>query len=107
MSTSWPRKNSQRTQVVAMRLTQDELEKLKETQETLKKLGTTGNNSETLRLIYREFDLRNWKRRVLERMNNGENRYERSTSNNNRQKEKIYKSLRNPIYSEECHQETE
>ena len=54
--------------MVAMRLTQDELEKLKETQEALKKLGTTGNISETLRLIYREFDLRNWKRRVLERM---------------------------------------
>ena len=66
---TWPMKNTQRTQVVAMRLTQDELEKLKETQEALKKLGTTGNISETLRLIYREFDLRNWKRRVLERMN--------------------------------------
>ena len=66
---TWPRKNTKRTQVVAMRLNQDELEKLKETQETLKKLGTTGNISETLRLIYREFDLRNWKRRVLERMN--------------------------------------
>ena len=66
---TWPRKNTQRTQVVAMRLTQDELEKLKETQETLKKLGTIGNISETLRLIFREFDLRNWKRRVLERMN--------------------------------------
>ena len=66
---AWPRKNTKRTQVVAMRLTQDELEKIKETQETLKKLGTTGNISETLRLIYREFDLRNWKRRVLERMN--------------------------------------
>ena len=66
---TWHGKNIQRTQVVAMRLTQDELEKLKETQETLKKLGTTGNISETLRLIYREFDLRNWKRRVLERMN--------------------------------------
>ena len=66
---AWPRKNTKRTQVVAMRLNQDELEKLKETQETLKKLGTTGNISETLRLIYREFDLRNWKRRVLERMN--------------------------------------
>ena len=68
MST-WPRKNSQRTQVVAMRLTQDELQKLKETQEALKNLGTTGNISESLRLIFREFDLRNWKRRVLERMN--------------------------------------
>ena len=66
---AWPRKNTQRTQVVAMRLTQDELVKLKEMQETLKNLGTTGNISETLRLIYREFDLRNWKRRVLERMN--------------------------------------
>ena len=66
---TWPRKNTKRTQVVAMRLTQDELEKLKETQETLKKLGTTGNISESLRLIFREFDLRNWKRRVLERMN--------------------------------------
>ena len=68
MST-WPRKNSQRTQVVAMRLTQDELQKLKETQEALKNLGITGNISETLRLIFREFELRNWKRRVLERMN--------------------------------------
>ena len=66
---TWPRKNTKRTQVVAMRLTQDELEKLKETQEALKNLGTTGNISETLRLICREFDLRNWKRRVLERMN--------------------------------------
>ena len=66
---TWPRKNTKRTQVVAMRLTQDELEKLKETQETHKKLGTTGNISESLRLIFREFDLRNWKRRVLERMN--------------------------------------
>ena len=66
---TWPRKNIQRTQVVAMRLTQDELEKLKETQEILKKLGTTGNISETLRLIFREFDLKNWKTRVLERMN--------------------------------------
>ena len=66
---TWPRKNTQRTQVVAMRLTQDELEKLKETQETLKKLGTTGNISETLRLIFREFDLKNWKTRVLERVN--------------------------------------
>ena len=66
---TWPRKNTKRTQVVAMRLTQDELEKLKETQETLKKLGTTGNISESLRLIFREFDLKNWKRRVLERVN--------------------------------------
>ena len=66
---TWPRKNTQRTQVVAMRLNQDELEKLKETQETLKKLGTTGNISETLRLIFREFDLSNWKTRVLERLN--------------------------------------
>ena len=66
---TWPRKNTKRTQVVAMRLTQDELEKLKETQETLKKLGTKGNISETLRLIYREFDLKNWKTRVLERVN--------------------------------------
>ena len=66
---AWPRKNTQRTQVVAMRLTQDELEKLKETQETLKKLGTTGNISESLRLIFREFDLKNWKTRVLERVN--------------------------------------
>ena len=55
--------------MVAMRLTLDELEKLKETQEALKNLGITGNISETLRLIFREFDLRNWKRRVLERMN--------------------------------------
>ena len=68
MST-WLRKNSQRTQVVAMRLTQDELQKLKETQEALKNLGTTGNISESLRLIFREFDLKNWKTRVLERMN--------------------------------------
>ena len=66
---TWHGKNIQRTQVVAMRLTQDELEKLKETQEVLKNLGTTGNISESLRLIFREFDLRNWKRRVLERMN--------------------------------------
>ena len=66
---TWPRKNTKRTQVVAMRLTQDELEKLKETQEALKNLGTTGNISETLRLIYREFDLKNWKTRVLERVN--------------------------------------
>ena len=44
---AWPRKNTQRTKVVAMRLTQEELEKLKETQETLKNLGTTGNISET------------------------------------------------------------
>ena len=66
---TWSRKNTQRTQLVAMRLTQDELEKLKETQETLKNLGTTGNISESLRLIFREFDLRNWKRRLLERMN--------------------------------------
>ena len=66
---TWPRKNTKRTQVVAMRLTQDELEKLKETQETLKKLGTTGNISESLRLIFREFDLKNWKTRVLERVN--------------------------------------
>ena len=66
---TWPRKNTQRTQVVAMRLTQDELEKLKETQEALKNLGTTGNISESLRLIFREFDLKNWKTRVLERVN--------------------------------------
>ena len=69
LQSTWPRMNTQRTQVVAMRLTQDELEKLKETQEALKNLGTTGNISESLRLIFREFDLRNWKRRVLERMN--------------------------------------
>ena len=66
---AWPRKNTKRTQVVAMRLTQDELEKLKETQEVLKNLGTTGNISESLRLIFREFDLSNWKTRVLERLN--------------------------------------
>ena len=66
---TWPRKNTQRTQVVAMRLTQDELQKLKETQEALKNLGTTGNISESLRHIFREFDLKNWKTRVLERVN--------------------------------------
>ena len=69
LPSTWPRKNIQRTQVVAMRLTQDELEKLKETQEVLKNLGTTGNISESLRLIFREFDLSNWKTRVLERLN--------------------------------------
>ena len=52
-----------------MRLTQDELEKLKETQEVLKNLGTTGNISESLRLIFKEFDLSNWKTKVLERLN--------------------------------------
>ena len=66
---TWHGKNIQRTQVVAMRLTQDELEKLKETQEVLKNLGTTGNISESLRLIFREFDLSNWKTKVLERLN--------------------------------------
>ena len=66
---TWPGKNIQRTQMVAMRLTQDELEKLKETQEVLKNLGTTGNISESLRLIFREFDLSNWKTKVLERLN--------------------------------------
>ena len=64
-----PRINTQRTQVVAMRLTRVELEKLKDTQEVLKDLGTTANISESLRLIFREFDLEQWKRRVVGRMN--------------------------------------
>ena len=64
-----PRMNTQRTQVVAMRLTRVELEKLKDTQEVLKDLGTTANISESLRLIFREFDLEQWKRRVVGRMN--------------------------------------
>ena len=63
-----PRINTQRTQVVAVRLTRVELEKLKDTQEVLKDLGTTANISESLRLIYRNFDLGNWKRSVSKRM---------------------------------------
>ena len=49
------------TIVVGFRISNSELEKLKETRKTLKDLGIKGTTSDTLRVILNRFDIESWK----------------------------------------------
>ena len=47
--------------VVGFRVSHDQLEKLKETQRTLKMLGISGTTSDSLRIMLEDFDLKSWR----------------------------------------------
>ncbi len=49
-----------RSTVVGFRVSHDQLEKLKATQRTLKMLGISGTTSDTLRIMFENFDLNSW-----------------------------------------------
>jgi len=53
-----------RSTVVGFRVSHDQLEKLKETQRTLKMLGVSGNTSDSLRIMLENFDLNSWRNNV-------------------------------------------
>ena len=50
-----------RSTVVGFRVSHDQLEKLKATQRTLKMLGISGSTSDTLRIMFENFDLNSWR----------------------------------------------
>ena len=50
--------------VVGFRVSYSELKKLKDTKETLVKLGIKGTTSDTLRVILNSFNLESWKRQT-------------------------------------------
>ena len=50
-----------RSTVVGFRVSNDQLEKLKATQRTLKMLGVSGTTSDSLRIILENFDLNSWR----------------------------------------------
>ena len=50
-----------RSTVVGLRVSHDQLEKLKATQRTLKMLGVSGTTSDSLRIMLENFDLNSWR----------------------------------------------
>ena len=50
-----------RSTVVGFRVSHDQLKKLKATQRTLKILGISGTTSDTLRIMFENFDLNSWR----------------------------------------------
>ena len=50
--------------VVGFRVSYSELKKLRDTQETLVKLGIKGTTSDTLRVILNSFNLESWKQQT-------------------------------------------
>ena len=56
--------------VVGFRVSPDQLEKLKETQRTLKMLGISGTTSDSLRIMLEEFDLNSWRSDVDQSLSN-------------------------------------
>ena len=59
-----------RSTVVGFRVSHDQLEKLKETQRTLKFLGISGTTSDSLRIMLENFDLNSWKNNVHQSLTN-------------------------------------
>ena len=59
-----------RSTVVGFRVSHDQLEKLKETQRTLKMLGISGTTSDTLRIMFENFDLNSWRSDVKQSLSN-------------------------------------
>ena len=59
-----------RSTVVGFRVSHDQLEKLKETQRTLKLLGISGTTSDTLRIMFEYFDLNSWRSDVKQSLSN-------------------------------------
>ena len=59
-----------RSTVVGFRVSHDQLEKLKETQRTLKMLGISGTTSDTLRIMFENFDLNSWRSNVKQSLSN-------------------------------------
>ena len=56
--------------VVGFRVSHDQLEKLKATQRTLKMLGISGTTSDTLRIMFENFDLNSWRSDVKQSLSN-------------------------------------
>ena len=56
--------------VVGFRVSPDQLDKLKETQRTLKMLGVSGTTSDSLRIMLEDFDLNSWKSDVEQSLSN-------------------------------------
>ena len=56
--------------VVGFRVSHDQLEKLKETQRTLKMLGISGTTSDSLRIMLEDFDLKSWRSDVQQSLSN-------------------------------------
>ena len=59
-----------RSTVVGFRVSHDQLEKLKATQRTLKMLGISGSTSDTLRIMFKNFDLNSWRSDVKQSLSN-------------------------------------
>ena len=59
-----------RSTVVGFRVSHDQLEKLKETQRTLKLLGISGTTSDTLRIMFENFDLNAWRSDLKQYLSN-------------------------------------
>ncbi len=59
-----------RSTVVGFRVSHDQLEKLKATQRTLKMLGISGTTSDTLRIMFENFDLNSWRSDVKQSLSN-------------------------------------
>ena len=59
-----------RSTVVGFRVSHDQLEKLKATQRTLKMLGISGSTSDTLRIMFENFDLNSWRSNVKQSLSN-------------------------------------
>ena len=54
----------QSSTVVGFRVSDSELKKLRDTKETLVKLGVKGTTSDTLRVILNSFNLESWKQQT-------------------------------------------
>ena len=59
-----------RSTVVGFRVSHDQLEKLKSTQRTLKMLGVSGITSDTLRIMFENFDLDAWRSDLKQYLSN-------------------------------------
>ena len=59
-----------RSTVVGFRVSDDQLEKLKATQRTLKMLGISGTTSDSLRIMLDDFDLNSWRSDVEQSLSN-------------------------------------
>ena len=59
-----------RSTVVGFRVSHDQLEKLKATQRTLKMLGISGTISDTLRIMFENFDLDAWRSDIKQSLSN-------------------------------------
>ena len=57
-------RSNQSSTVVGFRVSDSELKKLRDTKETLVKLGIKGTTSDTLRVILNSFNLESWKQQT-------------------------------------------